>query len=180
MEEAGYRFEIIVPPVEEIEDPSRPIIEVTQENARLKAESVAAAHLDGVIIAADTLVCLDGEALGKPADREMALQVIRRLNGRTHQVLTAVCLRRKKGGQTVEFVETTDVTFRSLTVAELRHYQGRINPLDKAGAYAAQDYGETIIRKTSGSWTNIVGLPMERLTSILREAFGVRPGAGDS
>lgn len=177
MEEAGYRFKFIVPEVEEIEDPARPIIDVTKENARLKAGSVAVSHPDAIIIAADTLVCLDGEALGKPTDREMALQMIRRLNGRTHQVFTAVCLRQMRENVTVEFVETTDVTFRSLTVAELKLYQRMIDPMDKAGSYAAQDFGETIIRTTSGSWTNVVGLPMERLGRILHETFGVRPEA---
>jgi septum formation protein len=179
MAKAGYRFETVVPEVEEIEDPNLPILEVTQENARLKAAAVATARPDRVIIAADTLVCLDGEALGKPADRESALRMIRRLNGRTHQVFTAVCLRLEIEDQRVEFFEATEVTFRSLTVAELRDYQRRIDPLDKAGAYAAQDYGETIIRKTSGSWTNVVGLPMERLGCLLREAFGVTPSIGD-
>ena len=180
MEEAGYEFEVIVPAVEEIEDPAHHIRDLTRMNARLKAEAVVGDHSDRIVIAADTLVLRDDTALGKPADREAALEMVRTLNGRTHQVFTAVCVLGDSGEREVEFAEVTDVTFRTLSDEELRRYQDLINPLDKAGAYAAQEHGELIIESISGSWTNVVGLPMEALGKVLSEEFGVAPGASNT
>jgi len=177
MTEAGYTFEVVVPEVEEIDDPARSIQALTRANARLKAEAVANAgdHSDGVVIGADTLVLLDDAALGKPADADEAFSMIRSLNGRTHQVFTAVCVTAEAVGRAVEFTVVTDVTFQRLTDSELRRYHTLIEPMDKAGAYAAQDHGEVIIEKVTGSWTNVVGLPMERLGTVLAEDFGVYP-----
>ncbi len=176
MEEAGYRFEVVKPDVEEIEDPAISIQGLTRTNARLKAEAVAHGYADRVVIAADTLVLRDDTALGKPADAEEALAMIRSLNGRTHQVFTAVCVTCESMGCEVEFSVVTDVTFRRLGDDELRHYHTLIEPMDKAGAYAAQDHGEVIIESMSGSRTNVVGLPMERLREVLEQDFGVRAG----
>lgn len=173
MEEAGYQFQVIKPDVEEIDDPSRSIRALTRENARLKAESVAGGFPDRVIIAADTLVLRDDTALGKPTDGDEAFAMIRSLNGRTHQVFTAVCVVARDAGREVEFSVVTDVTFKRLSDGELRGYHRLIDPMDKAGAYAAQDHGEVIIERVEGSWTNVVGLPMERLREVLRVDFGV-------
>ena len=175
MEEAGYAFEVIKPEVVELEDPFLHIRDLTQHNARLKAEAVAELYPERLVIAADTLVLRDDTALGKPAGPEQALAMIRTLNGRTHQVFTAVCVTRKETGKEAEFAVVTDVTFKTLTDAELHHYHDLIDPLDKAGAYAAQDHGEIIIDSISGSWSNVVGLPMERLGEVLSEDFGVAP-----
>lgn len=177
MEEAGYAFEVIKPEVEELEDPDRHIRILTQYNARLKAEAVAQTHPSRLVIAADTLVLRDDTALGKPPDPEEAFAMIRTLNGRTHQVFTAVCVTRKDACQEVEFSVVTDVTFKRLSEEALRHYHDLIDPLDKAGAYAAQDHGEIIIDSITGSWTNVVGLPMERLGEVLLEEFGLSPSA---
>ncbi|MCB1229701.1 MAG: septum formation protein Maf [Verrucomicrobiae bacterium] len=173
MEEAGYTFEVVKPDVEEIDDPARSIRALTRENARLKAEAVAADFPDRIVIAADTLVLRDDTALGKPADAGEAFAMVSSLNGRTHQVFTAVCVVAQTLGREVEFSVVTDVTFKRLTDDELRHYHTLIEPMDKAGAYAAQDHGEFIIERVEGSWTNVVGLPMERLEEILRTEFGV-------
>ena len=175
MEEAGYAFEVIKPEVVELEDPSLHIRDLTQHNARLKAEAVAELHPERLVIAADTLVLRDDTALGKPAGPKEALAMIRTLNGRTHQVFTAVCVTRKDAGKEVEFAVVTDVTFKTLSEEALRRYHDLIDPLDKAGAYAAQDHGEIIIDSISGSWTNVVGLPMERLGAVLSETFDVAP-----
>ena len=180
LEEAGYEFEVIVPDVVEIEDPAHHIRDLTRMNARLKAEAVATRHPDRIVIAADTLVLRDDTALGKPVDREAALEMVQTLNGRTHQVFTAVCVFGPVHPREVEFAEVTDVTFRNLSKKELRRYQDLIDPLDKAGAYAAQEHGEMIIETVSGSWTNVVGLPMEALGEVLSARFGVTaPGAGN-
>lgn len=169
MNEAGYDFSIIIPDVEEIEDPSIPIEDLTRANARLKAEAVAGDHADAVVIAADTLVEIDGRALGKPADMDEAFRMISSLNGRTHQVFTAVCVSCVSQEKEIEFSVITDVTFRQLTDDELRRYHSLIEPLDKAGAYAAQDHGTLIIETMRGSHTNVVGLPMDELAETLAE-----------
>ena len=175
MNEAGYTFEVVKPDVEEIDDPARSIRALTRENARLKAEAVAADYADRVVIAADTLVLRDDTALGKPTDEAEAFAMIQSLNGRTHQVFTAVCVMAQAAGLEVEFSVVTDVTFKQLSDDELRQYHTLIDPMDKAGAYAAQDHGEVIIDRIEGSWTNVVGLPMEQLTEILRDRFGIEP-----
>ena len=175
MAEAGYRFEVVKPDIDEIEDPERTIQALTRENARLKAEAVAHLFPDRIVIAADTLVLREDRALGKPATREEAFAMVRSLNGRTHQVFTAVCVTSEQAGHEVEFTVVTDVTFKNLTDEALRHYHTLIDPMDKAGSYAAQDHGEIIIDRVEGSWTNVVGLPMERLATVLTEEFGVTP-----
>ena len=172
MNEAGYEFTIVVPDVDEIEDPSIPIEDLTRTNARLKSEAVAGNHPESVVVAADTLVELDGRPLSKPADMEEAFRMISSLNGRTHQVFTAVCVSCVSQGKEVEFSVITDVTFRHLTDDELRHYHSLIEPLDKAGAYAAQDHGSLIIESMHGSRSNVVGLPMDELAEVLAEFEG--------
>lgn len=176
MTEAGYHFEVIKPDIEEIDDPSRSIQALTRENARLKAEAVARHHSNRIVIAADTLVLRDDAALGKPLDAAAAFAMVQSLNGRTHQVFTAVCVTSAAAGIEIEFSVVTDVTFKRLTDDELRRYHALIDPMDKAGAYAAQDHGELIIDRVAGSWTNVVGLPMERLAAVLAEDFGIRAG----
>lgn len=175
MEEAGYAFEVVKPDVEEIDDPARSIRALTRENARLKAEAVAGSYRDRVVIAADTLVLRDDTALGKPVDADEAFAMVKSLSGRTHQVFTAVCVVAQEVGREVEFSVVTDVTFKPLTDEELRRYHTLIEPMDKAGAYAAQDHGDLIIERVEGSWTNVVGLPMERLEEVLRSDFCVSP-----
>ncbi len=167
LEDAGYSFSVVPASVEEIEDPSQSGLELTQANARLKAESVANLHPGSVVLGADTLVALDGKTLGKPASEEEAFEMVRTLSGRTHQVHTAVCLIRHRDGQRVEYVETTRVTFKALSDKEIQDYHLLMNPLDKAGAYAAQEHGDLILSSWTGSWTNVVGLPMEKLPEAL-------------
>ncbi len=161
LEEAGLVFEVIPAPVEEIEDPELGIEALVSQNARLKAEAVAKRHPESIVIGADTLVALNGNPLGKPENLDHAFAMLKTLVGHTHIVGTGVCL--AVGDRFVEFIERTHVTFRKLTDADILHYLSLINPLDKAGSYAAQEHGELIIEKTEGSWTNVIGLPMERL-----------------
>ena len=174
LEEAGYDFVIAPPDIEEVEDAEMPVRELTALNARLKARAVATGWPECVVIGADTLVLHEDEALGKPADLDEAAAMLARLNGQTHQVFTAVCLMRKATDQVVEFQVSTEVTFKNLSPDERAHYHRLIDPLDKAGAYAAQDHGELIIEKYTGSSTNVIGLPMERLKTELWEEFKVK------
>lgn len=165
MGDAGYDFEVIPSPASELNDPGLSLIDLTTRNARRKADAVAERYPRTLVIGADTLVFIDSHALGKPRDRADAIQMIERLNGRTHQVCTGVCLCRREPRKTKCFHEITSVTFKKLDRAEIEAYLAKINPLDKAGAYAAQEHGSLIIDKTEGSWTNVVGLPMERLSA---------------
>ena len=169
MNGAKLRFVVVPPEVEEFHDESVPLAELTRHNASLKAEWVAALHSESWVIGADTLVSIDNEAMGKPADLTEARAMLNRLSGRTHVVGTAVCLIHAASGQKREFLEETRVTFKPLDEAGIRHYLTLINPLDKAGAYAAQEHGEVILAKVEGAWSNVVGLPVERLIEELKE-----------
>ena len=169
MNGAKLRFVVVPPEVEEFHDESVPLAELTRHNASLKAEWVAALHSESWVIGADTLVSIDNEAMGKPADLTEARAMLNRLSGRTHVVGTAVCLIHAASGQKREFLEETRVTFKPLDDAGIRHYLTLINPLDKAGAYAAQEHGEVIRAKVEGAWSNVVGLPVERLIEELKE-----------
>ena len=176
LKEAGFDFEVIKPDVEENEDGSIPIRKLTEMNARLKAEAVASRHPDAVIVAADTLVLLGDRVLTKPVDRAEARQMLESLNGSSHQVFTAVALVNCGQGRERCFDVVTDVHFKQLNGDEMTAYHEKINPMDKAGAYAAQEHGADIIERIEGSMTNVIGLPLDEVTSALTE-FGVKPNS---
>jgi septum formation protein len=173
--EAGYDFQVIVPDVEENEDVSVPIRQLTKENAELKAEAVSPANTDAVVIAADTLVLLEERVLTKPIDGDEAREMLASLNGKSHQVFTAFSILHGREGKRVLETVTTDVHFKLLTEAEMIEYHRRINPMDKAGAYAAQEHGKLIIDRIEGSMTNVIGLPMRKVAEILESDFGIVP-----
>jgi septum formation protein len=176
MREAGYAFELFSPETEEAHDARLSPEALTVENARRKAVAAAAVFPEALVIGADTLVYVDSEPLGKPADHAEAAAMLRRLSGRTHEVCTGVYLAWNGGAEGESFHVITDVTFKTLTDADIEAYHAKVNPLDKAGAYGIQEWGEMIIRGHAGSWTNVMGLPMERLTEMLAKQ-GVRPRA---
>ena len=171
--EAGLCFVVVPAEVKEWHDEAVPVGELTRVNAALKAEWVAQRHPGSWVIGADTLVSIDGWVLGKPADLAEARGMLGRLAGRTHEVGTAVCLIHGETGRRREFVERTQVTFRALGDEEIERYLSLINPLDKAGSYAAQEHGEVIIEEVVGAYSNVVGLPMERLMEELRDLGAV-------
>lgn len=171
---AGYEFDIVSPRVAEVGHDWLTIRELTIWNAARKAAVVSGISPDAVVLAADTLVIIDGEVLGKPADFEDAIEILRRLSGRVHEVWTAVRIVDAARRQSRSFHEMSRVHFRSLDDRAIRNYLAKIDPLDKAGAYAAQGDGQDIIEKIEGSYTNVVGLPMEK-TSRALALFGVRP-----
>ena len=117
------------------------------------------------VIAADTIVVLDHHILGKPSDDEEAFQMLSALSGKTHEVMTAVCVR--KDGRFIAFTVTTEVTFRPLTAAEIRTYIATGCPRDKAGAYAIQGGAAHMVQAIRGSYTNVVGLPLCELHEAL-------------
>lgn len=122
---------------------------------------------DELIITADTIVWLDGVVMGKPKDEEEACDMLRRLSGQTHQVVTGVCLTTIDRQQS--FATVTDVTFDRLTEEEITHYVSRYQPMDKAGAYGIQEWiGYVGVRSIKGSYFNVVGLPIQRLYQELK------------
>ena len=174
MREAGYAFETLPADVEESHDPELTPEKLTMANATLKAVAGARLRAGAIVIGADTLVYLDGAPLGKPRDMEHAVSMLRRLSGKAHHVCTGVALAQDGGGTVRQFAVISHVVFKPLTDAIIRDYYAMVNPLDKAGAYAVQEHGDKIIDHTEGSWSNIVGLPMERLREELAE-LGVAP-----
>lgn len=168
MREAGYGFEVVVPQVEEAHDAALTPQALTVENARRKAVAASQMRPEALCIGADTLVYLDGEPLGKPADHAEALAMLRRLSGRTHEVCTGVYLAWDGGRQGRGLHVISEVIFKPLTDELILAYHERVNPLDKAGAYGIQEHGDMIISGHAGSWTNVMGLPMERLGEELR------------
>lgn len=175
LSEAGYEFEVLPPPVDEVAHGWLTIRELTIWNAARKAAGVSEMVPDAVVLAADTLVAIDGEVLGKPIDIEDAVRILRRLSGRAHEVWTAVRISYAARGRSQSFHEMSRVHFRELDDRAIRDYLAKIDPLDKAGAYAAQGHGTEIIERIEGSYSNVVGLPMEATTRALR-AFGLEGG----
>lgn len=173
MLEAGFNFEIKVSDAEEISEKFMIPWDLTVQNAQIKASPIAQNNQEKIVIGADTVVSLDNEIFGKPSDMEEAVKMLARLSGRTHIVTTGVCIIQKEKNET--FYVNTEVTFKPLSGKEISQYVKVINPLDKAGAYAAQDHGELIIEKYSGSFTNVVGLPMSEVKEVLAHSFNTFP-----
>jgi septum formation protein len=145
--------------------------------ARSKAHTIAEREPNAVVIAADTIVVVDGEILGKPRDRADAVAMLTRLSGRSHAVFTAVAVAR--GGKTESAVEEVQVTFRPLTPGEINAYVGTGEPMDKAGAYGIQGYGATIVERVDGDYFSVMGLGVRRMVELLaRIGVGYRFGAG--
>jgi septum formation protein len=160
-------FLVVPSEVEELHHEELSAGEISQLNAYRKARQVAKHHPDCLVIGADTLVSLGTRLYGKPAGRRQAAQMLRELSGRTHSVTTGVCLLHLRGHRQQVFAETSFVTFHPLSPDRIQTYLDRVNPLDKAGAYAIQEDGELIIENVMGSFTNVVGLPLARLREEL-------------
>lgn len=143
------------------------------QTAQLKAEAVGDQFADGIIIAADTTVALDGEMLNKPADDAEAQNMLRRLRGRVHQVYTGIALLQSDSRRCETTVCTTDVYMRDYTGEEIEQYIRSGDPFDKAGAYAIQNTAFRPVSQIRGCYTNVVGLPLCQL-QIMLGRFGVR------
>ena len=156
-------FQVIPGNVTEIFDDQLSPWELCQLNAHRKARAVAKKHPDARVLGADTLVFLDNEVMGKPVSLADAKRMLTRLQGRTHQVVTGISLIQLRAHRERTFAVSTDVTFRSLTAGQIDHYVAKVDPLDKAGAYAIQEHGELVVAGISGSYSNVVGLPIEKV-----------------
>jgi len=160
-------FEVVPSAVTELADEHLSPHELCQLNAHRKARAVAKRFPDTLVLGADTLVFLGREIFGKPSNLGEAQRMIERLQGRTHQVITGVSLIHLRPHRERIFAVSTDVRFRSLNAEQARNYLSHIQPFDKAGAYAIQEHGELIIEEISGSYSNVVGLPLERVRDEL-------------
>ena len=167
LEQMGVRdVRIVTPDIDEHMDRDLPPAELVRQISLEKAQAVAAqADPNTVVIAADTVVALDGVVLGKPADKEEAFRMLSLLSGNRHQVYTGLTVLR--GEQVFSQWEETAVTFRSLTAEEIEAYIATGEPMDKAGAYGIQGYGALFIEGISGDYYNVMGLPVCRLGQIL-------------
>jgi septum formation protein len=167
MRQLGLEFEVVPSHAPEIHHEQLTALEISKINAYRKARSVAKKHPDALVLGADTMVHLETALFGKPPSLEAAYEMLERLQGRTHRVVTAICLLHLRERRQRVFAESTAVTFRTLDAAKIRRYLTKVNPLDKAGAYAIQEEGDLIVEKISGSYSNVVGLPLERLQAEL-------------
>jgi septum formation protein len=143
-------------------------LELCQLNAHHKARAVAKKIPDALVLGADTLVFLGNEILGKPHNLANARRMLKKLQGRTHQVVTGVSLIHLRAHRETIFAISTDVLFRDCTDETITEYLAKVHPLDKAGAYAIQESGEWLVSEISGSFSNVVGLPLERLEQELK------------
>ena len=163
----GIPFDVVVATVTEHEDPSTDPRVMVAHNAALKADWVAARHPDALVLGADTTVFIDGQALNKPRDLTEARAMLQRLSGRTHTVFTGLAVRRLSTGLKIDEGVATAVTFKPIGASEIETYLSRVHTLDKAGGYGIQEPGDLIVAGYEGSFTNIVGLPMESTKQIL-------------
>ncbi len=177
LRELGLEYEIIVGKAEEVHHEQLTASELCQINAYRKARVVAKRFPMALVLGADTLVARDHKVYGKPAGLKEAQRMLDELQGETHQVVTGVCLVHLQGHRCRIFADTTDVTMRKLTAQKIREYHKLCNPLDKAGAYGIQQHGDMIVEKVLGSYSNVVGLPLERLQIELKE-FETEPAVG--
>lgn len=179
LEAAGCNFEIVLPDVAETHSEFLSLREVTLANAIRKGRAVADLHPEAVVLAADTLVALDGQLIGKPASLEHARETLRLLAGRTHQVCSGVFVGCRNSNREHLFYLISHVRFRELSGQAITRYLAKIDPLDKAGAYAAQGHGGEVIAEITGSFSNVVGLPLAETICVLRQ-FGIQPTSATS
>jgi septum formation protein len=178
LEAAGIRFRVV--PSEGAEGdphPGEAPGRYARRTARDKGHEVAARHPDAWVLSADTIVTVDGEILGKPVDRRHAVRMISMLAGREHRVLTSVCLLHAGRRYRAEATGVTRVRFRPLSGAEIEGYVRTGECDDKAGGYAVQGAGAALVERVSGSYSNVVGLPMAKTIGMLQAAglLGVDP-----
>ena len=177
MRDAGFDVQVIPADIDESARPGEGPFELVERLARAKAEAVSSAHAapGETVVAADTIVALDGELLGKPADEADARRMLRALSGKTHQVATGVCI--AHGERIDSFVDITDVTFYELSDAEIDAYVATGEPMDKAGAYGIQGtYGRMLVERIDGDFYNVVGLPIAKVVRAQTVTKGRRTG----
>ena len=170
--EMGIEFTVEPSDVDENIGVTNPEL-LVKELSLLKGTNIASKHLgeDCLVISADTVVALNGEILGKPSDENDAMRMLKMLSGATHSVYTGYCVSDCKTGKTVSKCAETKVTFRVLEQSEITDYIKSGEPMDKAGAYGIQGGAGKFVTETNGEYSNVVGLPKDALTKLLKEEF---------
>jgi septum formation protein len=169
---AEINFEVIVKETDESYPLQMDIQSVPEYIAKNKAKAVQQlGHHDRIIIAADTIVVIDQQIIGKPANREVAIHTLQQLSGRMHQVITGVVIMKKEN--VLSFSDTTTVTFHPLTLEQIEYYVDHYQPYDKAGAYAIQEWiGVVGIAAIEGDFYNVMGLPVSKVVQALQSFVG--------
>ncbi|MFV1997097.1 MAG: nucleoside triphosphate pyrophosphatase [Acidiferrobacterales bacterium] len=173
LKQAGIRFQVILPDVEEVAQPGELAEDFVMRVARDKAQAgqdlvIKENRPSAPVLAADTCIDLDNEIIGKPGDREEGLRILSRLAGRSHQVLTAVVLMEEEKSQQV--LSRSRVAFGPLSEKEIEDYWESGEPVDKAGAYAIQGKAAAFIEHIEGSYTGIVGLPLFEVVNMIKKS----------
>lgn len=161
-------FEIIPAIGQEKSDKSLPPKDYVAALAAQKCDEVFSSHPNSLVIGCDTIVVFDGKILGKPKDSEEAIKTLSALSGKIHQVMTGVCIRTPQ--KRLIDVDVTEVTFNELSEKFIKDYVESGSPLDKAGSYGIQDGG--VVKSYFGSYTNVVGLPVELIKTMVKDALG--------
>jgi septum formation protein len=176
LSEAGYDFRVVRPPWPEptSSEVNRNATEFAQAASYFKARSAASLNRSQVILAADTVVARDGRIYGKPVDRQDARRILLSLSGTTHEVITGVTVLDPRSARRVITMDRTAVTMRRMSSEELEAYLDSGEWQDKAGSYGIQDIGDKFVERISGSFSNVVGLPMELVADLL-EQFHIQP-----
>ena len=170
----GLEFDIVVSDCDEDIDFSSSVSDAVMELSKRKASSVAdISDNNSIIIGADTVVVYDRSVLGKPKDKTEAIQMLKTLNGNTHQVITGFTIINNIDGTIVSDYEVSSVTFKKLTEAEIIEYVNNNNTLDKAGAYSIQGTASSFVEKLDGDYNNVVGLPIFKLSKYLYNKFNI-------
>ncbi len=169
LEWAEIDFDIVIHPTDESYpvglEPTEVAIYIAHEKAKAVAEKI---NSDQIIIAADTIVVLNGEIIGKPKSREDGVAILKKLSGVHHKVITGVSI--LKAGKSLNFSDTTDVEFHKLSMAQIEFYIDKYKPYDKAGAYAIQEWiGVVGIKRITGDFYNVMGLPVSRVVQELKK-----------
>jgi septum formation protein len=176
LQQSGIEYEGLPVSADELprvdETPEALALRLAREKARLAFERLEGRA--GLILSADTIVADGGQALGKPRDKRQAEEYLLQLRGRTHRVITAVCLLRSPGGEEATDIAVTEVRMRDYSRLEISEYVAGGDPLDKAGAYAIQHAAFRPVESIAGCYTNVVGLPLCRVFSLL-EGAGEKP-----
>lgn len=168
MEQAGYQFTVVVSDVDETNPEGMPGENVPEFLAQKKALAIAERHPDATIIAADTVVLLEHQILGKPKDAADAHAMLHHLSGKMHRVVTGVCIWQNNTVQS--FSATTEVYFRPLSTDQIQYYILHYKPFDKAGSYAIQEWiGMIGIEKIKGDYYNVMGLPIGEVVQRLQQ-----------
>jgi septum formation protein len=170
LQRAGLDFTVVPSHADEEVQPAEPPAEYALRVAHEKALDVAKRHPGSWILGADTIVEIDGKILGKPLDEADGQRMLRLLSGRVHRVMTAFVLLNGNGQVYTRQVATSEVTFKPLSDEQICVYLATGEPFDKAGAYAVQGRGATLVERVNGSYTNVVGLPLDEVLTALHSA----------